>query len=64
VAGIAERTHRNADADLYPALVVSAAWGAFKVAHHRWAGWGGRVSFETLLAAAFDTLSSGLAEPE
>jgi AcrR family transcriptional regulator len=63
VSGIAERTGQDADADLYPALVVSAAWGAFKVAHLRWADLGGRVSFATLLASAFEMLSSGLKGP-
>jgi AcrR family transcriptional regulator len=61
VAGVAARTGQDAEPDLYPALVASAAWGAFKVAHLRWADLGGRVSFATLLASAFDTLSSGLA---
>jgi AcrR family transcriptional regulator len=61
VAGIAERTGQNADEDLYPALVVSAAWGAFKVAHLRWGDLDGQVSFESLLASAFDTLARGLA---
>ena len=63
VAGVAERTGQDVDADLYPALVVSAAWGAFKVAHLRWSDLGGRVSFEALLASAFDTLANGLAPP-
>jgi AcrR family transcriptional regulator len=63
VAAVAERTGRDSDADLYPALVVSAAWGAFKVAHLRWGDLGGRVSFATLLASAFDTLSRGLGSP-
>jgi AcrR family transcriptional regulator len=63
VEGVAERTGQDAGADLYPALVTSAAWGAFKVAHRRWGDLGGRVSFATLLASAFDTLSNGLAGP-
>jgi AcrR family transcriptional regulator len=63
VAGVAERTGQDAGADLYPALVVSTAWGAFKVAHLRWGDLGGRVSFEDLLASAFDILARGLAPP-
>jgi len=63
VAGVAQRTGQDADADLYPALVVSAVWGAFKVAHLCWSDLGGRVSFEALLASAFDTLANGLAPP-
>jgi AcrR family transcriptional regulator len=63
VAGVAERTGLNGITDLYPALVVNAAWGAFKCAHLRWSDLGGRVSFEALLASAFDTLAEGLASP-
>ena len=59
--GIASRTGRDAGVDLYPALVVSTAWGAFKVACLRWSDQGGRVSFESLLASAFDMLAGGLA---
>jgi AcrR family transcriptional regulator len=62
VAGIAERTGQRGADDLYPALVVSAAWGAFKVAVLRWGDLGGRVPLTTLLGSAFDTLSNGLAE--
>ena len=61
VAGVAERTGQDPDADLCPALLVSAACGAFKVAHLRWSDQGGRVPFDRLLAAAFDTLARGLA---
>jgi AcrR family transcriptional regulator len=63
VAGVAERTGRTGITDLYPALVVNAAWGAFKCAHLRWSDLGGRVSFQALLASAFDTLAEGLASP-
>jgi AcrR family transcriptional regulator len=63
VAGVAARTGQDAGADFYPALVVSAVWGAFKVAHLRWSDLGGQVSFEALLASAFDTLANGLAPP-
>jgi AcrR family transcriptional regulator len=62
VAGVAERTGQGGADDLYPALVVSAAWGAFKVAVLRWGDLGGRVPLATLLGVAFDTLSSGLAK--
>jgi AcrR family transcriptional regulator len=60
MAGIAARTGEDDPEDLYPAMVASAAWGAFKVAHLRWGDLGGRVSFAALLASAFDTLSNGL----
>jgi AcrR family transcriptional regulator len=63
VAGIAERTGQDAEVDLYPALVVSAGWGAFKVAHLRWSDERGRRSFQALLASAFDTLAGGLVPP-
>ena len=63
VEGVAERTGQDANSDLYPALVVSTLWGAFKVAHLRWSDLGGRVSFEALLAAAFDIVAGGLAPP-
>jgi AcrR family transcriptional regulator len=63
VAGIAERTGQKADEDIYPALLVSAVWGAFKVAHHRWSELDGQVSFASLLASAFDILARGLAPP-
>jgi AcrR family transcriptional regulator len=60
VAGIAERTGADEAGDLYPAVVVSAAWGVFKVALLRWGDLGGRVALPTLLSSAFDTLSHGL----
>jgi AcrR family transcriptional regulator len=60
VAGIAERTRQGGADDLYPALVVGAAWAAFKVAVLRWGDLGGRISLTTLLGSAFDTLSNGL----
>jgi AcrR family transcriptional regulator len=63
VAGIAERTGRDTETDLYPALVVSVAWGAFKVAHMRWGDLGGRVPLASLLATAFDILSGQLGPP-
>jgi AcrR family transcriptional regulator len=63
VEGVAERTGWDADADLYPSVVVSAVWGAFKSAHVLWSDLGGRVSFEALIASAFDTLARGLAPP-
>jgi AcrR family transcriptional regulator len=63
VAGIAERTGQDAERDLYPALVVSAGWGAFKVAHLRWSDQGGRRSFADLLSSSFDMLAAGLVPP-
>jgi AcrR family transcriptional regulator len=62
VAGVADRTGQDAHFDLYPALVVSAAWGAFKVAYLRWSDQSGRVPFDLLLSAAFDMLASGLGD--
>jgi hypothetical protein len=63
VAGVAERTGREAPDDLYPAIVASAAWTAFKVAHLRWGDLSGRIPLARLLASAFDTLSTGLSRP-
>jgi AcrR family transcriptional regulator len=60
IAGIAERAGQHGADDLYPAMVASAAWAAFKVAHLRWGDLGGRVPFSRLLSSAFDTLSNGL----
>jgi AcrR family transcriptional regulator len=62
VAAVAQRTGQDPDADLYPALVVSAALGAFKVALLHWSDRGGRVPFDRLLTAAFDRLATGLAD--
>ncbi len=62
VAAVAKRTGRDPNADLYPALVVSAALGAFKVALLHWSDQGGRVRFDRLLTAAFDLLAVGLAD--
>lgn len=64
VDAVAERTGRDPSTDMYPALVVNAAWGAFKVAHRMWSHIGGAESFGRLLSDAFDTLASGLAAPE
>jgi AcrR family transcriptional regulator len=63
VAGVADRTGQDPHVDLYPALVVSASWGAFKVAYLRWSDQGGRVPFDLLLSAAFDMLAAGLSDP-
>ena len=43
--------------------MVSAAWGAFKVAYLRWSDQGGQVPFDLLLSAAFDMLAAGLSDP-
>jgi AcrR family transcriptional regulator len=64
VDAVAERTGRDASTDMYPALVVNAVWGAFKVAHRMWSHLGGEESFDLLLSEAFDTLASGLTAPE
>lgn len=62
VAAVAQRTGHDPVADLYPALVVSAALAAFKVALLRWSDQGGHVPFDGVLTAAFDLLAVGLAE--
>jgi AcrR family transcriptional regulator len=64
IEAVAERTGRNPAHDMYPALVVNAAWGAFKVAHRMWSHRGGAEPFDRLLSEAFDTLASGLTAPE
>lgn len=62
VAALAERTGQDVD-DLYPSLVVTAAWGALKAAHLYWSERSGRVSHEGVLGEAFDTLARGLTPP-
>lgn len=62
VAAVAQRTGQDPNVDLYPALVVSAALAAFKVALLHWSDQGGRVPFDRLLAAAFAMLAVGLAD--
>jgi hypothetical protein len=62
VAAVAQRTGQDPIVDLYPALVVSAALAAFKVALLRWSDQGGQVAFDRVLTAAFDQLAVGLAD--
>ena len=62
VAAVAQRTGQNPIVDLYPALAVSAAWGAFKVALLRWSDQEGQEPFDRVLTAAFDLLAVGLAD--
>jgi AcrR family transcriptional regulator len=62
IAAVAQRTARDPIGDLYPALVVSAGLGAFKVALLRWSDQGGQVPFNRVLSAAFDLLAAGLAD--
>jgi AcrR family transcriptional regulator len=61
VAGVAERLDLDPDDDLLPAVMVSAAIGAFRVAHVRWADLGGRVPVNDLFDTAIHQLTQGLA---
>ena len=63
VSAVAERTGLNPDNDLYPALVVSAACGACRVAQMRWRGQRGRPSLGSLIQGAFAQLAGGLDTP-
>lgn len=60
VTAVAERMGQDPAVDMYPALVVNAAWGAFRVAQIQWYELGGQVTLEELLEEAFDALSRGL----
>jgi AcrR family transcriptional regulator len=62
VVAVAQRTGRDPVDDVYPALVVSAALAAFKVALLRWSDQGGREPFDRVLTAAFKVLAEGLAD--
>jgi AcrR family transcriptional regulator len=59
--GLAERLGRDPEADLLPGVMVSAAIGAFRVAHVRWAALHGDVPIDHLLDDAFEQLTHGLA---
>jgi len=63
VEAVAARTGEDPETDLYPALVVSAACGACRVAQLRWSDEKGRPSLGTLVRTAFDHLASGLVSP-
>lgn len=63
VAAVAERTGQDVE-DLYPSLLVTAAWGALKAAHLYWSERGGQVPHERVLGEAFDTLARGFTPPQ
>jgi AcrR family transcriptional regulator len=58
--GVAERLGRDPGADLLPGVMVSAAIGAFRVAHVRWAELQGEVPVDDLLDDAFEQLTHGM----
>lgn len=62
VEAVAERTGEDPEADLFPALVVSAACGACRVAQLRWSDEEGSPSLQALVRTAFDHLAAGLTE--
>ncbi len=62
VEGMAARTHTDPERDLYPALVVSAAVGATRVAVLRWHA-DDQVPLTKLVACAFEALGAGLRPP-
>jgi AcrR family transcriptional regulator len=59
-AAIAARTGLDAEADVYPALVVSAAVSAVRVAIMRWCERGGATPLEPLIHEVFTHLAAGL----
>ncbi len=64
VEAVAARHGQDPEADLYPALIVSAACGACRVAQLRWSDEKGRPSLPTSSAPRFDHLAAGLAPPD
>lgn len=62
VAGVASRLGADSERDLYPALVVSAAVAATRVAVLRWNG-NDPTGLRSLLDQAFDGLEHGLIAP-
>jgi AcrR family transcriptional regulator len=59
VSAVADRMAVDPEEDICPAVLVSAACGAFRVAHYRWADDGGSRPFASLLDEAFGQLARG-----
>ncbi|MGH9055018.1 MAG: TetR/AcrR family transcriptional regulator [Acidimicrobiales bacterium] len=60
VSAVAERTGRDAEVDVFPGVVVSAACGACRVAYVHWREGQGRTSLQGLLDETFDAIGTGL----
>ena len=60
---VAQRTGRDASADIYPVLVGSAAMAAMRAAIARWGAGDGRRPLPDLVREAFAALRTGLAVP-
>jgi AcrR family transcriptional regulator len=58
-AGLAERLGTDPSRDLYPALLASAATGAFRATMSFWAASGGEVSLDELVGAAYEVMVGG-----
>lgn len=61
ISAVAERLGVDAELDMRPAVLVTAACGACKVAQQRWAELRGRAGFSGLLEEAFGELAEELA---
>jgi AcrR family transcriptional regulator len=61
VSALAERLGCDPEADLFPGVMVSTAWGAFRIAHRRWGDPAESRGLLELLDDAFDQLKRGLA---
>jgi AcrR family transcriptional regulator len=62
VDALAIRLGRDTEADLFPGVMVAAAFGAFRVAHRRWGDPADPRSIGELLAEAFARLNEGMTE--
>ncbi|MDQ1703340.1 MAG: hypothetical protein QOF57_2592 [Frankiaceae bacterium] len=60
---IARRTGRNADTDIYPAVVAASVVAVVRVAITHWRTSGENASLADLLTSSLDVLASGLAIP-
>ena len=63
VEGVAERLGTDADTDMYPSLVVSAAVAAMRLAIGRWEANGRSRPWPAMLDEAFDVLAAGFTPP-
>jgi AcrR family transcriptional regulator len=61
VSALSERLGTDEGSDLFPGVIVSAACGAFRVAHRRWSDPGNQRGLCDLLDEAFFELGRGLA---
>lgn len=62
-SGLADRLGRDADTDLLPGVLASAATGACRIALQRWSDQRGQVPLFGLIDEAFTQLAGGLRHP-